>query len=428
MSSHFAILYAVRFGVRLVLAAGILAAFPPSAGYAAGSGFDADNPGPSGYALSFDDEFDKATDIDIDGTGAVGYNWYTRQFFGFPTTRPDVVSVAGGVLTLSGGGNNNGSIETACPAANPQGYIGQVFGGGAYFEASLAFDPAVVDVKNGWPSFWSMGIEHMANKGEAHWPGQPAGYDHFAEDDFFEYDTAWAGASTYGGAVHDWWGIWTPDKGYSNVQNDNYIIRTPAGTDFTRFHRYGNLWTPASPGNDWQGSIQSYFDGQPTSDRITWRGDQFPGAPPPNGDFKFSIIDRELLNLLLGCGTGETMRVKYVRVWQKPDPPVFSAQARATTAAGQDAAVDVAVDVSCRSGWINPAVVRLELLSEGGAAAAGCAMDGRAFQTGQTQYYDWTPLQAPEGRYRLSVDVTDRTGSKSYFHAENLASVLILAH
>jgi hypothetical protein len=300
-------------GAALLLS---IASSPSSSAQAGASTlFNANSPSSSGYKMTFDDEFDSLASIDVNGTGKPGYKWYTTQFFGGKTTPPSCLSVHGGVLTINGYGN--GAIETASPSSNSDGYVGTVFGGGAYFEASIAFDPKLVDTKVGWPSFWSMAIEHMALKGKDQWDGQMKGYARFIEVDFFEDDTsAWAGVDTYGGAVHDTYGQWTKEKGYSMVSNPNFVVRVPKGTDFTKFHRYGCLVVPALQSNGWCGFIQYYFDGLPTSDLMSWTGNQGAGTPPPSGDQKFESADKAHLNVLLGCGTGQKMRVDYVHVWQ----------------------------------------------------------------------------------------------------------------
>jgi hypothetical protein len=168
---------------------------------------------------------------------------------------------------------------------------------------------------NGWPAFWSMAIEHLARPGVAdQWPGQASGYVHFIEDDFFEYDTyAFAGARSYGAALHDWYGIWNPTTAYSNIFNQtNFVVQTRAGTDFNQFHTYAQLWVPSTNGQ--VGFVINYFDGSALSQvSWVWAG---PGAPPPSGNSLFSIIDQDHLALCLGTGVGELMVFDWVRVWQ----------------------------------------------------------------------------------------------------------------
>ncbi|HEY3329178.1 MAG TPA: hypothetical protein VGK19_04085 [Capsulimonadaceae bacterium] len=282
--------------------------------------FNANDPASTGYTLTFADEFDDASSIDTGATGQPGYKWYTKQFFGGKTTPTSCISVRRGVLTVDGPDGCNASLETACPASTPTGYVGTVFGGGGYFEASIAFDPKLIDIKHGFPSFWSMAIEHMAfEKGRSQWQGQDPGYEHFIEIDFFEANTfAKAGPFSYSGAVHDWYGKWSKEKGIpgNNMNYENYIVGVPSKTDFNKFHRYGCLVVTASPATNGRGFIQYYFDGLPTSDLVTWSGHRADDIPPPGVDKRYSIADTTHLNVLLGCATGNKMRVDYVRVWQ----------------------------------------------------------------------------------------------------------------
>ncbi len=280
--------------------------------------FNANDPASSGYALTFGDDFDKRESVDVDATGKPGYKWYTKPFFGGQPTDGGTISVKRGVLTL--GGSGNGDIATACPDKSAQGWVGTTFGGGAYFEAAIAFDPNKVNTKDGWPSFWSMAVEHMALKGLSKWDGQPDGWERFIEDDFFEYDTAgFAGRNTYGGAVHDTYGKWTKEKGFSMYSNENFVVKVPDNVDFKKFHRYGNLWVPATAANGWRGFIQYYFDGLPTSDIVTWNGKTAPGTMPLGEGSAFQSADSAHLVVILGCGKQQDMRVDYVKVWQLPE-------------------------------------------------------------------------------------------------------------
>jgi hypothetical protein len=169
--------------------------------------FNPSNPAASGYALVFDDEFNSPNTIDINNTEAPGYNWYPGNFFG-SATPASMIQVANGALTLLSSNNNISlGLSTAGPANNADGFVGQAFGGGAYYEARVKFNPANVNPSTtNWPSFWAYAIEVLLNNSRwnAQWPGQAAGYNHFVEDDFFEYDLGTTGA--YNGAIHDWYG------------------------------------------------------------------------------------------------------------------------------------------------------------------------------------------------------------------------------
>jgi hypothetical protein len=229
-----------------------------SAGHAAftHAAFDPINPPASGYQLTFGDEFDSPSTIDLNYTGATGYKWYPQQFLNFAPTPSSTVRVENGALTLLTNVQGYGlGLQTAMPAQTADGWIGRAFGSGAYFEARIKFDPATVNASTSptsWPAFWANAIELLAQKGAAQWPGQVPGYLHFAEDDFFEYNLKqWYGANTYGGAIHDWYGTWNQcnNQWYCDINNapgggsqfTNYVNTVPPGTDWTQYHTVGQL-------------------------------------------------------------------------------------------------------------------------------------------------------------------------------------------
>ena len=270
----------------------------------AAAAFNPANPGASGYSLVFDDEFNSISTIDVNNTGAPGYNWYASSFVAGPTS-PGNIQVANGALTLVQSNNNfSYGIGTAGPANNADGFVGQAFGGGAYYEARIKFNPANVNpATTNWPSFWADSLELWVNNSlhSAHWPGQSptgtgptSGYNHFVEDDFFEYDLGTTTA--YNGALHDWYaqigqcgGGW-----YCDINNNpaggnggpsGFTTGTPSvpgGTDWTQYHTLGSLWVAGNASNGNHGYIQRYFDGVANTDTVTWTGP--PNAnPPPSG-------------------------------------------------------------------------------------------------------------------------------------------------
>ena len=212
-----------------------------------------------GYTVNtFHSTFDRKR-IDLADSRAAGFQWYLGQFFGFPATAAGTVSFnTDGSVTILPLVDSGSGINSAAPRGKD--WVGMAFGGGAYFEATLKFNPQDVIAtkgKGGWPAWWSMSIEHFAFLPGEQWPGQEPGYAHFAEPDFFEYDIwEFSPHHWYGGAVHDWWGVWkkTAPDGYGNVSNapgggtnfGNFQVKTPEGTDFTQYHRFGFLWVPAT--------------------------------------------------------------------------------------------------------------------------------------------------------------------------------------
>ncbi len=289
----------------------------PSAVLKPGKTFDPNNPAAAGYQLVFDDEFNDLSSIDLSNTVGDRFHWYLRDPFRGKAMPADNLSAKHGVLTIAGSG---GTIQTFARAPGPQQFVGQVFGGGGYFEARFTFDPATVTKDKGWPAFWGVSFRHSLGDGSDQWPGQPKGYTHYIEDDFFEYDTSYyLGPNSYGSAVHDWYGIWNVTcKPFCQVFNrNNYRVRAPEGTDWKQFHVTSQLWTAGTSGNGWQGHITNYFDGKPTTAALSWV-DSGDGVPPPSGNSTFSIIDKDRLILLLSTGKDEPFQVDWVHVWQAP--------------------------------------------------------------------------------------------------------------
>ena len=283
----------------------------------------------AGYLTkTFSSTFSKES-IDLYNTGRSGFAWYPSHFFGQQPSRPESVQINPGDGIELGAGDLAASFETAAPARTASRWVGVAFGGGAYFEATLKFDPARTAQPNrrkAWPAFWSLAIEHAASLGGQQWPGELPGYTHFIEADFFEYDVwAFSPRHYYGGAMHDWFGIYNktcPGSSFCGVSNagrggtrfTNFVVKTPQTTDYTRFHRFGFLWVPATSTR--QGYAQYYFDGIATDDRVTW--DKYTDQPPPPGQspWTFGIIDKQHLVLILTTGIGQPMTVRSVVVWQ----------------------------------------------------------------------------------------------------------------
>lgn len=280
--------------------------------------FDPEKPFASGYQIVFDDEFTSLSTIDVKDTRQPGFNWYTGHFFGYPSLPSDAFNVTENQLILSWSKCSNMGLCTAVPAKNKNGFVGRAWGGGAYFEARFKFNPQQVDTKKGWPSFWSMAIEHLSPRGKDQWPGQPKDFRHFIEDDFFEYDTAspW-NANNYGAALHDCYGIYnqTCPHGFCDISNkNNFKLQVPQGTDFNQFHTYSQLWVPSIGGK--KGYLNNYFDGQLLS-QVTWI-DSGIGAPPLTGNSIFSIFDQDHLAIILGTGDQQPVTFNRIMVWQLP--------------------------------------------------------------------------------------------------------------
>src|SRR6266576_1762638 len=157
-----------------------------------GNTFDPCHPEASGYQIAFEDHFPSLAALDNNNTGNFGYHWYRLQPFGFtpPPATDFTLDSGGGLVQTPTSLAVTNTIQTAYPnanATNGEKWVGTSFGPG-YFEATFAFDGPGVNTNNGWPAWWAMAVEHWANVGGDQWPGQVAGFTHYIEDDFFEYD------------------------------------------------------------------------------------------------------------------------------------------------------------------------------------------------------------------------------------------------
>lgn len=241
--------------------------------------------------------------------------WYIANYSGWgPGSSAGLTFNSDRSLTIEGNGALNGQIGTA--GINGASWVGTAFGGGAYFEATAKFNPALVNITNGWPAFWSMAIEHLGNSGGPQWVGQAANYSHFSEVDIFEYDTfGFGGANTYGGNINDWYGIYNVTcTGLCGVSTSPGVRYGPAGMDWTQYHKLGLLWIPATVSVD--GSVTFYLDDQPVGTQ-SWA--QFTGQNPPPGGaaaWTYGILDSQHLVLILGSGISQPFTLQSVKVWQ----------------------------------------------------------------------------------------------------------------
>ena len=137
----------------------------------------------------------------------------------------------------------------------PEGYRGTVFlpGKGIYYEARIACADLAHISKNGWAGFWSgtmpiasrprnmnpppwsLSVENMPMPG---WPGKWE----TIENDIMEYNPSWGHPQQFDSTIHDW----SSGAESGNIGNFNAVVYTPAGTDYTQWHTYGQLWIPAT--------------------------------------------------------------------------------------------------------------------------------------------------------------------------------------
>jgi hypothetical protein len=276
----------------------------------------------AGYTVNtFASDFTAQT-VDMNRTLNRGYKWYLADMFSKQSNPAGVRINSDGSVTLLGDNTGAvGALMSIAPYRGTDSYVGTAFGGGAYIEAVLSYDPAQVTATHTgarypYPSFWSLPMEGNVILGADHWPGQPAGYVHNVEVDFFEADYPTA-PTRYGVGMHDWWGIKgiTCPPGLCKVSPPPPAVTPPpAGTNFQQYHTYGFLWVPATATT--KGHIDAFFDGQKA---YTYSWTQFTNqAPTPVGQpWAYGRLDQQHMFFILGTGVGETFTVKSVNVWQR---------------------------------------------------------------------------------------------------------------
>jgi hypothetical protein len=274
-----------------------------------------------GYTVNtFSSNFTAQT-VDINGTLNRGFKWYLGDLFSYRASPAGVKINSDGSVTLLGDHTYAaGALMSVAPYRGTNTFVGTAFGGGAYIEAVLSYNPAQVTAWHTgasypWPAFWSLPMEGNLIPGAAQWPGQAAGYLHSVEVDFFEADNP-TDPKRYGVAMHEWWGITNETcPGLCKITpNPPGVLLPPIGTDFTQYHTYGFMWVAATATTP--GFVEAYFDGRPTGYKVSWS--RYTNQPPtPVGQpWAYGRADQQHLFFILGTGEGEPMNVKSVNVWQ----------------------------------------------------------------------------------------------------------------
>lgn len=288
--------------------------------------------------------------------------WYPFSFFGTSWTALGVSQNANGSIDNNGAGQIYGNgISTGVqgpysPTQTSRTNItGQSFGGGGYFEVTMAL--------TGPTTYWANDIETMngASNGAGiiTWPGvappQPGCqttnncYEYGIETDIAEMDVT----NFYAWAFHNWYGVASAnDVTTIGVEFGGPIQNTggcghgaqgpftaPPGVDYTKQNKYAALWIPAT--STTSGSMQYYFNGNPVGNKFTWNqyNSASPPSPPPTvgaltggvantcegyitgGTYgpgtAWSVIDTRHLAFIIGTNPGSTSNVSSFVAWQK---------------------------------------------------------------------------------------------------------------
>ena len=317
--------------------------------------FNPTNPAASGYQLVQSDNFASVgtSTIDMANTGNPGFHWYLRKPFGYTTEPSTDFTTDANSLIMTASVNTAGiNLTTAYPngsAANGLSWVGNAFGSGGYFEIKMAFDGPTVQAcaaTCGNPSFWGMGVSHWANVGGDQWPGQAAGFTHYIEDDFFEWDTSGFAINKWGSGIWDWYGTYNVTcSGFCGILNDgrtgangynNIFLGSNSGGAITwnnsTYHTLGNLWIAGNAANSFAGSRTIYFDGllassngAPGNPTVNWTTTAMPAPSGTGGNGGvgstpqlWSVHDLDSIVVNLGGPIGVPFHIAYVNVWQIP--------------------------------------------------------------------------------------------------------------
>ena len=313
---------------------------------------------------------------------ALGTNLFPWQFLS-PGPQPAGYASqnADGSLAVSGKANNHygASVSAVRKISGDHGWSGLAFGGGAYFEAVLSFTGQTdYYYPNGGPAFWLKDVEQFSQGAYAvGWPSgsTPAwsastryaagdmvgyngqiwlsinsgnvnnpppssgsganaywtGYNDFFEIDVIEYDSANAKfPDTYQVNFGNWHGSPGTGSGPSQhwpeaVPGAIGSISVPSGTDFSKPHKYGFLWVPATGSGQTtftQGYAKAYFDGVQVGQTGYWnyydpnQPENYPAPPPVIGTTCLSGMDWRHLVPILGTEPQHPMTVYSLTVWQ----------------------------------------------------------------------------------------------------------------
>lgn len=253
----------------------------------------------AGYTcLVFDEEFNDASRIDLKDTRQPGFTFYPKLAWGKYTLSAEHIQIKDGVLHLFNPENHAQADLFSAVQTGKGSYTGFAAAGGAYFEASIAFDPDFGKknpATNGFPAFWSNPVEH-------HFFPQAQRY-HYLEMDHMEFNPGWNPAGTgYFHCMHAWTFHNWKEEGHEFVDPvfKNRFVATPASTDFNAFNIYGGLWIPGPDGR-----MDTFFN------------DSLLRSLSCRDYPKLLVGDHQHSMVILGCGQWP-MRVDWVRVWAKP--------------------------------------------------------------------------------------------------------------
>lgn len=302
--------------------------------YAQLAGFD---------TLTFSDEFDSISTIDLGATGEKGYKWYVRRPYGASTVTSSDIVVENGVLTLK---LQNPTYNYGLGTIDTKTGNGFVFNKG-YMEIKFRIpDPSVNgEDESGVPAIWSLPPEKLFGNSEA-----------WVEMDWMEY---WGKGTQYANYPDGFYTVSMHDHkldGNGEVEyqykNSNYKQN---GLGDQGWHTMGWTWK--------EGSITTYLDGnQVMTQAYSADSKGSPAATLVKGTAQngvFTAMNTQMMALILGGSADSPLEVDYVRIWQDVDDDAVELLADPYTVGGEvtlgadknvliDAAADEVVSVTAK--------------------------------------------------------------------------------
>lgn len=275
-----------------------------------------------GYnTLTFWDDFNSLSTIDVNNTLRPGFNWYVQSLVlgTYPTNTKLIFpstcfSVGGSVLTYTpntplGGSVTGGNIFSAGWTGTGDGFVGNTIAPtGWYAECRMAYDPTISQPGHTWfPAFW------MWDKGIMY----SSSINTFNGERFTELDIYEAIPTGTPNVPNQKYVDWDWSSLSAVVSNTNSSLGVPVLDK--KFHTYGVLWVPQAR-NGGTGLIKRYVDGvhiaggdvEYSSSTISAQA----GVGATTGWLSGLDVSTRGFTVQLQTGEGWPIYVDYVQIWQ----------------------------------------------------------------------------------------------------------------
>ncbi len=265
--------------------------------------------------LTFCDTLSTQQSIDINNTKVAGFKWYIQNYSEHSVFAPLSFLLNDGTgFWLAGQvGGKSTVLNTAVQVGTSQAYIGQVFSGGFYAEATRKLSPTST---TGEPSFWFQDIKTLLN-----YSSPP---DRYTEIDVFD----WPAGNGPDTSIFDWAPGEEATTGYGNT-NNHPSMGSPT---YSNYNTYGVLVVPSTQ-NAGTGYVKWYFNNTLVT-TVTYSPTGVPNPSTCTNPYTGSVtcpsgtysnLDTENAMMMFGTDNGGAggaalmeHTVKDVHVWQLP--------------------------------------------------------------------------------------------------------------